>query len=140
MRTRISNTAAIIGAATGSIPTTFSGRVNSSSGTIASSCLITLLISRSSRNRLDKRIEPALKRWPVPVCVSAEINLRTVPIWFDHGPHPLMREEENAAQCQNQKSEPDVDRGASGIILNRQRVRERDLFKVSENNLVAVNK
>src|SRR5262245_17952831 len=130
MRTRINNTAVIIGAATGIKPITFSGRVSSSSGTIASSCFIALLISRSSRNRLYKRIEPALKRWPVPVCVSAEVDLRTVAVRFNYGPHPLMGEEEDAAQCHNEKSKSYVHGGASGIILNRQCVRERDLFKV----------
>src|SRR6185295_18028016 len=50
-----------------------------------------------------------------------------------------MREKENAAQRQDQQREPDVDRGTTGIILNGQRVCERDLLKISQDDLVPID-
>src|SRR5438034_3011260 len=50
-----------------------------------------------------------------------------------------MGEEEYATQGHNQKSEPHVDRRASGIVLYGQRVSERYLFKVSQDDLVSID-
>src|SRR6185503_1264483 len=123
----------------GSRPAAFAGRLNSISGNIASSCLIALLIFWSSRNRLDKRIEPAFECWPVPVCISAEVYLGAVAVRLNYRPHSLMREKENTAQRQDQQREPDVYRGTPGIILNGQRVCERDLLKISQDDFVPID-
>src|SRR6185503_9981562 len=113
MRIIISKTAPAIGKMIGSRPAAFAGRLNSSSGIIASSCLIALLIFWSSRNRLHKRIEPAFECRPVPVCISAEVDFGAVAVRLNYRPHPLMREEEDATQRQDQQREPDVDRCTS---------------------------
>src|SRR5438132_9927596 len=107
MRMRINRIATTIGAAIGIKPTTFFGRLNSSSGTIASSRLIALLISWSSRNRLHQGIEPAFKGRPVPVCVSAKVDLRMLAVRFNHRPGSLMCEKEDAAKSAQQQREPD---------------------------------